>query len=483
MLAAQDSPVAPEVQSECPPIACLPNEIIHLILSLLRPVNVACLRLTCKAFSIIGLQYLLPELHLIFASSSFEHLREVSNHPVLSQHVQSLFYEADSLLRYDTFGKWKRHVFVPEKFNAPELPDPPSNPTRREDRAYRRNRDRIIKSPRYLHLQKHLKLAYRAFQSHISDQDMIRHHDYNAQMLQDVMFNFRHLKAIELSLERCLRDGPSAKLNRAFSKASGISCGDEGKDRCGVAPLRTLLLGASHAGLEIETLRCGIVHWRFFKQEDDVFKKMKHAVRCLRTLAFYVTSRIEQAGDIEDLYPVEISSCDRLPSRSERLGEFIGAAPHLEDLTINFDGGNPEYPPQLTDFVGKITWHALRIISFTRIRANENDLAHFYERHTSTLRVLKLHNISLQRGSWPLLFQKIRNLLSLKEAKITGKLTSENPGELFFLGSSLKSVSRGDKVAPVRVDLEEYLVQSGEGPVFEFERYDPSDWTYDHIYD
>ena len=72
-----------------------------------------------------------------------------------------------------------------------------------------------------------------------------------------------------------------------------MAYGDQGYEPCGVAQLRSLLEGASDASLEIETLRCGIVQWMFFAERDLVFNKLKHAVRCLRTLEFYITLQDE----------------------------------------------------------------------------------------------------------------------------------------------------------------------------------------------
>ena len=57
----------------------------------------ARLRLACKAFAAIGTQYLLHQVHLIFKSSSFDRLREISEHPIISQHVDYLYYEADTV--------------------------------------------------------------------------------------------------------------------------------------------------------------------------------------------------------------------------------------------------------------------------------------------------------------------------------------------------------------------------------------------------
>ena len=159
------------------PIARLPNELFHQIFSLLDTPQVANLRLACKAFSTIGLQYLASTVHLIFKPSSFEHLRLISEHPVLSQHVHTLFYEADSLEDVYSMKEWKENIVAPDWCNtvhSEPMPAPPPDASNREKRAYRRHMEKVRAAPRYIYSAGQLKNAYEEYRNFVWLQNYIR---------------------------------------------------------------------------------------------------------------------------------------------------------------------------------------------------------------------------------------------------------------------------------------------------------------------
>lgn len=170
----------------------LPLEITHLIFAPFkgRPQVIALLRLVCKSFADVGLHYLVPEVDLLFKSSSFEHLRQISEHPVISKHVEQLFYEADTLTSYDTMREWKNHIIVPGWFQS--LPDdwagPPSRSAgEREHRAYNRDMERRRAGPRHTQSEKQLKIAYEKYQKYLSDQNRMRVCNYNVDAIREAM--------------------------------------------------------------------------------------------------------------------------------------------------------------------------------------------------------------------------------------------------------------------------------------------------------
>ena len=445
-----------------PPIARLPNEILHQIFSLLHPLQVANLRLACKAFSAIGLQYLVPEIHLIFKPSSFDHLRLISEHPVLSQHVHTLFYEADSLEDFDNMKEWKKNIFVPDWFNSVDrklMPPPPPEASQREKRAYRRHIDKAREAPRYIYSARQLKLAYEEYRHFVWCQDYMRQYDYNSEVIREAMAKLPKLKTIELSLLCCLRNGRSRKMKNAFAKALAAPYGDQGhREPSGAAQLRSLLVGASDAGLEIETLRCGSVQWRFFADEGTVFNKMKHAVRCLRTLEFYITTRCDDDIDSEELRDEEIILCAGYLEETGRLHDFVTSAPQLENLTVHFDCDNPMPSANLSDLVGQFTWPSLRLASFNGISTTEEDLMDFYERHAKTLREIRIESIDLEYGSWATIFRRIRDTLSLEKVTICGDLNVEDPYESLYLGPPPECMIPGE-TRGIGADIEKYLLR------------------------
>ena len=453
----------------------LPIEIAHIIFSQLRPSQVASLRLVCKAFATLGLQYLLPEFHLIFKSSSFEHLREVSEHPLISQHVESLYYEADALDYYDNMEEWKDNIIVPGWYNSissEELRPPSPTASERETRAYARRMKKACAEPRYTSSNKQLRSAYEEYKRCILEQELIRSNGYNKEIIMAAMRKMPGLKSIELSLECCLYEGRSTKVDRAFVKTLQTPYGDDGQEeQYGVPQLRSLLQGACKAGLPIETLRCGNVHWTFLKEDQDIFNQYKHAVRSLQTLALYVATRIEGDGEVYgDPYHSEILLCFEYLAKTGRLREFITAAPKLNELILSFDWDNPKPPARLTDIVGSFTWLSLRAASFTTISTNDEELVCFYKRHANSLRDIRLDTIELDKGSWCRLLQTVRKILKLETATIAGRLTSEDPGETYFL--DLPPELNGGKKSAVSVMVESYLVAGGEGPLLDLNNED-----------
>ena len=450
-----------------PPIARLPNEILHQIFSLLHPLHVANLRLACKIFSTIGLQYLVAEIHLIFKPTSFDHLRLISEHPVLSQHVHTLFYEADRLEDFDSMKEWKKHIIIPGWFNTIDsklLPSPPPDAGKREKRAYRRHMQKVREAPRYIYSARQLKNAYEEYKHFVWCQDYMRQYDYNSDVIREAMAKLPKLKTIELSLLSCIRKDMSRKLQNAFAKGLSLASGEHGHgDPCGVGQLRSLLVGASDAGLEIETLRCGSVQWQFFAERDFIFNKLKHAVRCLRTLEFYITTRRDGYRDSEEVIDEEITLCAGYLEETGRLHDFLTSAPQLENLTVHFASACPMSPARLSDLVGHFTWHSLRLASFNLISTTEEELMDFYERHAKTLREIRIDSINLDHGSWADLFGQIRDTLSLEKATICGHLTVEDPPESLYLGLPPECMLVGE-IPGIGAAIEKFLV-GDTGPV------------------
>ena len=434
-----------------PPFARLPNEILHQIFSLLETSQVANLRLACKIFSTIGLQYLASTVHLVFKPSSFDHLREIFEHPDLSQHVH-LFYEADSLEAVFSIKEWTKKIILPDRPNTDDsepVPAPPPNASAREKLAYRRHMEKLRAAPRYIYSAGQLRSAYEEYEHYVWLQNYMRQDDYASETIRKAMAKLPKLKTIELSLFHRLLGSASLKLEQAFAKGLTVACGDKGHRPCGVEQLRSLLVGASDGDLEIETLRCGSVQWMLFMEHDVVFNKLKDAVRYLRTLELYLTTRCDHQDDEwlldEEGHEDEVYVCAQYFEDSGRLRDFLTSAPHLEDLTVHFDTETAMRPAaRLSDIVGAFHWHSLRLASFSKISTTEEELIDFYARHAKTLRKIRIESVHLDEGSWTSIFMRIRNTLSLEKATICGNLTAENqPGPL-YLGPFPKNESGGE---------------------------------------
>ena len=445
----------------------LPVEIVHMVFAHLAPQDATQMRLICKSFSELGLHYILPRFHLIFKSTSFERLRRISTHPVLSQHVQTIFYEADTLQEFDDMEDWKENI-IQHDFpdNIPDDIRHTTDPSERQVRAYRREMKRLSQGPRWTYTETQLSKAYGHYKMYLANQAMMRAHDYNAQLISDAMRRLPNLKSVVMAMELCFNTR-SSYISRAFSASLQKPYGDRGQvESCGVPQLRSLLLGVWEAGLKLEDLRCGYVHWQFFRQSASVFAKVKEAVQHLQSMELHIsTTSPNDDPDDEDAFHIGIPECIAY-LKGGRLRDFVTAAPDLTALAIYFDWDNPQPPSRLVDIVGTFTWDSLRYASFSYIETTEDELMAFYTRHSSTLREIALDTIILSQGSWARTFQKMAKVLQLKEASVSGILQSLEDVRSYDLGSGL---CEDEEIPFMKRVVDNYLIEGGDLPLIELD--------------
>ena len=314
--------------------------------------DIARLRLVCKLFAEIGNYFLLSEVHLFFKSSQFERLRQISEHPIISKKIDSLFYEADILEDYGTMQEWKEYICVPawmRNLPAEGLYPPPPGASERAQRAYNRELDKAI-----THSDTLLNRAYHAYTEHLADQRLMRMQDYELQILKDAMMKMPNIKTIEMSTECCLNNGGSTRMEKAFEDGLASPYGDRQTDEgCGVGQLRSLLLAADAAGLKLETLAVGNLDWRFFmetdKQDLEVMRRVRGALRSLRTLKLYLSTNSEDDDymSFDDLNHGMVAECAKYLHETSHLRDFVTATPDLERLDINFNPREPYTPTSL----------------------------------------------------------------------------------------------------------------------------------------
>ena len=469
-------PHSPRSLSTMSPLGPLPNEIIYMVFEHLahrwqqRDI-VARLRLVCKLFAEIGNYFLLSEVHLIFKSSQFERLRQISEHPIISKKIDSLFYEADILEDYGSIQNWKERVCVPGWMSDPPpagLSLPPGA-SERDQRAHNRGLNKAMRT----HSDTLLRRAYNAYMENLADQKLMRMQDYKTQMLKDAMMKMPNLKTIEMSTECCLNNGRSTRMDEAFKDGLQLPFGDRQTDEgCGVGQLRSLLLAADAAGLKLESLTVGNLDWRFFMESDkqnlEVMRKMRRVVRSLRTLRVYVSTRsLDDYMAFDDLSHAMVTECAKCLHETSHLRDFVTATPDLERLDLNFDCNDPYPPASLCDSVGAFTWHSLRVAAFAYISADEDCLVYFFERHASSLRKLRLDSMILTTGSWASLLKRARKTLKLEQAAVSGKLESYDPEELHYF--DLPPGLNGGKKAKIEDVVEKYLLKGGDGPLLELD--------------
>ena len=420
------------------PIDSLPAELVHMICVYLKPTELANLRLVSRLAGPISLQYLAPEVHLVNAKDSFEQLKALAEHPIASKYVTSFVFEAEKLGILSR-KHWEKIVAAPEYVAQVEefhmRGHPCHHASERSLRTFKRDLCKMKATPRHRFTEEELDHAYGKYRElihfqHDPDQRAIREKE-----IVEAMKHFPRLSEITMETYFCGRNWTS-KLKKTFESAFCYQTDaqrDYQSEPLGVQQMRSLLLGAHHAGLKIETLRCGLISWRIFEQDIEVFNRMKASISHVKFLEldFAIGST-----DLDDPWTsIELGDCYSC-LEAGYLRDFIKAAPNLETLHLSFQLSEPTWPTLLKHAVGKHhRWPFLKAVRLEMIGTSEDDLVAFCSRHASTLKSLHLTNIMLEEGHWFSAFEKMRKVLTLDTMGVAGRLEAAYEVMDFEMGS------------------------------------------------
>lgn len=429
------------------PIDQLPAELIHMICAYLRPTELANLRLVSRLAVPISLQYMVPEVHLILAKESFEQLKVLSEHPIISKYVTSFFFEANKL-HVAPRKSWKRCA---------------------QYSAHVNERGKLSSTPHHRYSRQELEHAFKKYCEFTNFQQDSTQVDRQEKEVAEAMKCFPNLKELTMATHWSLRSWTS-KMQSTFEPALCIDYETDDPENdvskpLGVQQMRSLLLGAYHAGLKVETLHCGLVSWRIFQQDTETLAQIRESLSNLKYLRLeFSTGGAGINGEFNLGTHFETEQCSLWLKRG-RLKRFVTAAPNLEHLQISFQIIVFSCPCRLKDIVGERHWPSLKTAQFQMIRTTEDELVSFCSRHASTLRSLHLTELWLREGDWYHAFNRMRKVLTLDAIVLAGRFTWEGP-ELNFDPDSddyfpeLKELMESFFLGPCSNDkmhLEEYL--------------------------
>ena len=419
------------------PIDSLPAELLHMICVYLKPTELANLRLVSRSIGPISLQYMVPEAHLINAKDSFEQLKALAEHPIASKYVTSFLFEADKLGILSR-KHWEKIVAAPQYVAQVEefhrRGHPCHHASERSLRTFKRDLCKMKGLPRHRFTEEQMDHAYEQYRDFIHFQHDPDQRALREKEIVDAMKHFPRLKKITMETYFCGRNWTS-KLKKTFESAFCYQTDaqrDYQSEPLGVQQMRSLLLGAHHAGSKIETLQCGLISWRVFEQDTETFTRMKASISNVKSLAldFAIGST-----DLHDPWTnLELGDCSSC-LRAGRLRDFVAAAPGLETLQLSFQLSEPNFPAHLKYVVGEHRWPALRAVSFDMIATSEDDLVAFCSRHASSLKSLHLTTIWLDEGDWFSAFDRMRKVLTLETMDLAGRLGAEGEVLDFDTGS------------------------------------------------
>ena len=370
---------------------------------------------------------MVPEVHLILAEDSFEQLKALAEHPIASKYVTSFFFEANKLQVASREG-WEQLVLGPEESAQFEEfrmhGDPSLDAIRRTFPIFRRG---ILKltSPCHRYSKQQLEHAFGKYSNFIHFQQDSTQVDIQEKEVAEAMKRFPNLKELTMATHWFLRSWTSRRMKRTFEPAftTCYETDDHRKDQSeslGIQQMRSLLLGAYHAGLKVETLHCGLVSWRVLQQDTETLAHMRESLSNVKSLRLEFTNGVKSYDSLET--EIRIEKCSSW-LRQGRLRYFVTAAPNLEHLQISFPiSVTNDWPCRLEDIVGEHHWPSLKTVKFQMIKTSEDELVSFCSRHSRSLKSLHLTDIGIRNGTWFSSFTRMRKVLTLDKIAVAGSL-------------------------------------------------------------
>lgn len=420
------------------PIDKLPPELVHMICAYLKPTELANLRLVSRLAAPIALEYIVPEAHLILAKDSFEQLKALAKHPIASNYVTSLFFEADKLGVLPR-KHWEQIVAGPQYVAEIEglrmRGRPCHHASERSLRTYKRELSKLSATPRHHYTEEQMDHAFGKYCDFIHFQQDSQEVVAQEKEVAEAMKHFPHLKEIIMATQSCARSW-TPRLSKTFESAFCNYYDDDQRETnsepLGLQPMRSLLLGAHHAGLKVEDLQCGAVSWRILEQDAETFTRMIDSLSKLKYLRLeFATGDAEFDGRWTEL---EIELCSTY-LEGGRLRDFVTAAPDLQYLQIGFQCNEPTWPTYLKHAVGEHHWPSLTTVKLKMIGTSEDELVSFCTRHAGTLKSLHLTSVGLVDGEWFSAFHRMRKVLTLDTMEVAGRLEGLDEGLDFEVGS------------------------------------------------
>ncbi|KAL9023057.1 MAG: hypothetical protein Q9180_008415 [Flavoplaca navasiana] len=375
--------------------------------------DVPNLRLTCKSLAAVGSEYLLPEVDLLFIPESFNRLRRLSEHPVLSRHVKSLVYRIDSLKTCQNISEWWEQI--PQAAYLGFCSSNPSGPKPPDDESYLQWRDWISEQP-FLSLDpSHQRLLRHKWEKHQllwTKQEYLRQNNFGQAQLMTIVANLPDLKHIIVTNYYFKEILPEPNPYRLFGDVFGDLSGEYNHGHGAAVPqVLTVLRCIDHCRLPIRTLCFGLAEWHLFDNEDFIRLAKK-------TLGSLITLQMRMAvKPVDSTYYLNLCRRGLLP-------DFFRSLPSIQRLDIEFDlfGGSNQPITEFQTVIGTRVWSRLHTISLEYFLTSQHNLVDLFKRHARSLKVVNLSKIFLLDGTWPNVWKATRDVLNLRDFTLTAEI-------------------------------------------------------------
>lgn len=396
----------------------------------LEPTDVARLRLVSQNMAQIGLEYLVPCIHLQLTTASYSRFIAVSRHPVISKHVYGIQYDSDFLthVSWEDFKLWRMHG----RGSAPSVHD-------RRSRGPRTRAQLKLEEKRERSEMEKIQAAYRVYQNFLKDQSELERQAFFSSRVSEAFLRLpklirletgdswnhdRFLKSLEVFFGRDVR-GATIPEGGWFWPLALTYIGME----LGLsAPITaTLLCGLGRAKSSIQQIVVADLNWRFFSQTDSAFAVMKNSLSKVH--------RIKVRFDGSELRR-RLAETERLKFEEcltkKRPFEFLTSCSELTHLDLCWYEDVVWDKLDLQHFLGDFTWHLLSSVRLGDFYITEEALVKFAARHSKSLDQLSLWDITLSEGAWYSTLKRMRKVLRLKKASVSG-IFYHNDGDAWWM--------------------------------------------------
>ncbi|KAF3480364.1 uncharacterized protein GIQ15_05711 [Arthroderma uncinatum] len=364
-----------------PKFAFLAAELLDNIFANLGPDDISNVRLACKPFANACVKYTSKMCVVSCTNDGLEKLEHLSNHPLFSQHIQSLALDCSVFWTLSPGKPNQRWDYVAE-------PDPRPFPWCEPYKAlWQQQRD-------------------------------IRDGKKDAEIISKAIPRLQHLKNIHIYMDSFRRCG--RLIRETYDSAFELfSFAHDKPVSCSVNQYLMVMRPLRDAGIKIESLELRDVSYSIFYPQDEIVDGMEKNFQHLTSL--YIRVQAHPDKPMSEMRPT--------PELGEVLSmgvmaRYLEAAAGLRSLTLasKDDHGNRIMAVDYA-FSPNFTWEHLHTLELDNVWIREEVLNGLAARHSNTLRSLTLHNIVI-RGSWFTSLPTIRDVTSLEKATVYGWLSN-----------------------------------------------------------
>ncbi|KAK0508335.1 hypothetical protein JMJ35_009419 [Cladonia borealis] len=421
-----------------PPLLRMPTELLHDIFTYLTPIEAANFRRVDKRIANIGVDYIVPVVSLVLNEDSFNKLEAIAQHPAIRKRVDSMVFDGN-YLEYLDREHWEEAIYSLDMLlqqDAISCIGPTGNP---DWSVYIAARQTWRSLPHHQCTKDQLDGAFAEYQQYLQKQSQLLRADGYLQRITQALENLPSLKNIVLDTdghrnhvgrtELCRTQIGRTEVGLCTRKpwavfGSGLCmkrATREDNYSASPAEVHAILNSVHRAGLRLENFTCTLLGWSYFSDGPRDYASYSGSLIHLKSMNLVIASMEDMDGFIDCL-------------STGRMLRFLTAAPYLESLRIGAHYTMNRWRNRQCDLehlVGGFRWTLLARVTIVDVRAHENVLKGFLDRHSSTLRSVVLSNMSLSDGKWMSIFRMMRSELKLDALAIRGEFRDED-GIFYF---------------------------------------------------